>query len=113
MDKSFHGPIMRLDQLDEAAHMLGANRVDDTEPILAQSWHIFREIEKMLNSVGSDLSKVVQQTVLLRDASDYAVVEQVARIWCKGVLPPTTVIACDDIGPYPGLLLEIESIAVR
>jgi hypothetical protein len=67
----------------------------------------------MLRDAGSDMSKVVHQTVLMRDASYYGVLEQVALKLYGGSLPPTTILACDDIGPYPGLLCEVETVAVR
>jgi enamine deaminase RidA (YjgF/YER057c/UK114 family) len=113
MDKTIHGPVERLDQLGEGAHGLMLGRVDNNEAILAQSWHVYREIDRLLRAVGSDLSRVVQQTLLLRDARHYALVEQVGRRWFGAASPATTVVPCDDIGPYPGLLLEIESIALR
>lgn len=113
MDKDFHGPVERLNQLDAGARALIEGRVDNSETILAQAWHIYREIDQMLRAVGSDLNMVVQQTLLLRDARDYALVEQVGRLWFDDALPATTIVPCDDIGPYPGLLLEIESVAVR
>jgi enamine deaminase RidA (YjgF/YER057c/UK114 family) len=113
MDKSFHGPVERFGQLGDAGRFLGSNRLDEAETIAAQSWQVYREIEKMLNAVGSTLKQAVQQTVLMRDPTQYAVVEQAARALIGQDLPATTVLPCDDIGPYPGLLLEIETIAVR
>jgi enamine deaminase RidA (YjgF/YER057c/UK114 family) len=113
MEKNFHGAVTSFAELADSGRGLGAGRPDATEPLVSQAWYTYDAIARMLRDAGSDMSKVVHQTVLMRDASYYGVLEQVALKLYGGSLPPTTILACDDIGPYPGLLFEVETVAVR
>jgi enamine deaminase RidA (YjgF/YER057c/UK114 family) len=113
MEKNFHGPVTSFSELNDAGRHLGMGRVEATEPMLAQAWYTYAAIEQMLRGAGSSMDRVVHQHVLMRDASDYGVLEQVARGFYGDKLPATTLVACDDIGPYPGLLFEVETVAVR
>jgi enamine deaminase RidA (YjgF/YER057c/UK114 family) len=112
MDKVTHGPIQRFPQLADAGRFLGLTRLDDAEPILAESWHIYRTIAGLLEQAGSSMSRVVHQYVLLRNVSHYAAVERVANIVYQGKLPATTIVGTVNIGPYPGLLLEVYCLAL-
>jgi enamine deaminase RidA (YjgF/YER057c/UK114 family) len=113
MDKTLHGPIRRLSELHDEGRFLGQTQFDSAESLVAQAWFTYREVNGMLQRAGTDLSRVVQQTVLMRDATQYAIIEQTVGRMFRGAVPPTTVIACDDIGPYPELFFEVEAVAVR
>ncbi|MCC7104128.1 MAG: hypothetical protein IT307_03220 [Chloroflexi bacterium] len=113
MDKSFHGPVRSFAELGDEGRLLGTGRFDANETLIAQAWYTYRAIDEMLRGAGSGLTRVVQQTVLMRDATQYPALESVALKLYEGQLPPTTVLSCDDIGPYPGLLFEVETVAVR
>jgi enamine deaminase RidA (YjgF/YER057c/UK114 family) len=56
---------------------------------------------------------VVQQTIYARDLRDVPEILTFCRQAFVDRLPPTTVVGVEDIGPYPGLLLEVDVIAVR
>jgi enamine deaminase RidA (YjgF/YER057c/UK114 family) len=113
MDKNLHGPVTRLDQLRDSGRLLGADQFHMNETIVAQAWLIYSAVSRMLEGAGASIGRVVLQKVLMRDASQYPTVERVARIFFGGRLPPTTVMGCSDIGPYPGLEFEVETIALR
>lgn len=112
MDKVTHGPVQSFSQLKDEGRYFGLTRLDAVEPILAESWHIYRTIARLLEHAGSSMSRVVHQYVLLRNVSHYAVVERVANVVYKRRLPATTIVGTVNIGPYPGLLLEVFCIAL-
>jgi len=112
MDKTTHGPIQSFPQLTDEGRYFGLTRLDDEEPILAESWYIYRVIARLLEQAGSSMSRVVHQYVLLRNVAQYAAVERVASVVYKGKLPATTIVGTVNIGPYPGLLLEVFCVAL-
>jgi enamine deaminase RidA (YjgF/YER057c/UK114 family) len=112
MDKTERAPVHSFRQISDAGRLLGFTRLDGDEPILAETWHIYRVIARLLEAAGSSMSRVVHQYVLLRDVSHYAMVERVANVVYRGKLPATTVVGTVNIGAYPGLLLEIFCVAL-
>jgi enamine deaminase RidA (YjgF/YER057c/UK114 family) len=112
MDKETHGPIQSFPQISDAGRLFGLTRLDDAEPILAESWHIYRTVATLLEQAGSSMSRVVHQYVLLRNVAHYNAVERVANVVYQGKMPATTIVGTVNIGPYPGLLLEIYCLAL-
>lgn len=114
MDKlGTHGPLESFTQLKDAGRLFGLTRFDDNEPLQAQTWLSYHDIKAMVERAGSDMSRVVYQSVLVREAAQYPVVEQIASYFYGGRIPPTTITEVNNIGPYDGLLLEVWVIAIR
>lgn len=113
MDKAVHGTIARFRELEDSGSYLGHGRIDDAERPLAQAWHTYRTIAELLNGRGSDIRNVVQQSVYIKDPKEYALLQQVARVFYGNRLPPTTIVPIADVGPYPGLRFEIDTVAAR
>ena len=112
-DKASHRATRSFAELtDEGARYLGLSRSDDTEAIMAQAWQAYSAIGQALNAGGSDPSRVLHQSIGMRDLSHYAVLERVAQRFFAGRLPPTTVVGIDDTGPHPHeALFEIDAVA--
>jgi len=112
MDKGAHAPLQSFPQITGAGRLLGLTRLDDAEPIQAEAFHVYRTIADLLEHAGSSMSRVVHQYVLLRNVSHYSAVERVASIFYGSSMPATTIVGTVNIGPYPGLLLEVFCVAL-
>jgi len=112
MDKRIHAPLQSFPQISGAGRLLGLTRLDDVEPIQAEAFHIYSTIADLLEHAGSSMSRVVHQYVLMRNVSQYSVVEGIARSFYDDSLPATTIVGTVNIGAYPGLLLEVFCVAL-
>jgi len=112
MDKGVHAPLQSFSRIAGPGRLLGLSRLDDREPIQAEAYHIYNTIAELLEQAGSSMSSVVHQYVLLRDVSHSSDVERIADIFYKGAAPATTIVGTVNIGPYPGLLLEVFCVAL-
>ena len=79
---------------------------------MAQAWFIYKSLEQQMHEAGTDLSKVVQQNIYVKNAYDAPAVEKIASIIYNGRIPPTTIVPVDDGVPYKEILLEIEAITL-
>ncbi|HLT99271.1 MAG TPA: RidA family protein [Burkholderiaceae bacterium] len=77
----------------------------------AQMHQVMANIKALLEEAGSSLDKIVKANVILKNASDFARMNEIYRTYFKdGEYPARTTIAA-DMG-NPDFLLEIECIAV-
>ena len=82
------------------------------EDIKAQTLTCLEKVEKLLQEVGSDKSKLLSATVWLKSMSDFAAMNEVWDKWCEGVQPPAR--ACGESAlARPELLVEITVIAAE
>ena len=58
------------------------------EDIKAQTLTCLEKVEKLLQEVGSDKSKLLSATVWLKSMSDFAAMNEVWDKWFEGVQPP-------------------------
>ena len=85
------------------------NSEDD---IKAQTLTCLEKVEKLLQEVGSDKSKLISATVWLKSMSDFAAMNEVWDKWFEGVQPPAR--ACGESAlARPELLVEITVIAAE
>ena len=85
------------------------NSEDD---IKAQTSTCLEKVEKLLQEVGSDKSKLLSATVWLKSMSDFAAMNEVWDKWFEGVQPPAR--ACGESAlARPELLVEITVIAAE
>ena len=82
------------------------------EDIKAQTLTCLGKVEKLLQEVGSDKSKLLSATVWLKSMSDFAAMNEVWDKWFEGVQPPAR--ACGESAlARPELLVEITVIAAE
>ena len=82
------------------------------EDIKAQTLTCLEKVEKLLQEVGSDKSKLLSATVWLKSMSDCAAMNEVWDKWFEGVQPPAR--ACGESAlARPELLVEITVIAAE
>lgn len=82
------------------------------EDIKAQTLTCLEKVEKLLQEVGSDKSKLLSATVWLKSMSDFAAMNEVWDKWFEGVQPPAR--ACGESAlARPELLVEITVIAAE
>ena len=82
------------------------------EDIKAQTLTCLEKVEKLLQEVGSDKSKLLSATVWLKSMSDFAAMNEVWDKWFEGVQPPAR--ACGESAlAHPELLVEITVIAAE
>ena len=82
------------------------------EDIKAQTLTCLEKVEKLLQEVGSDKSKLLSATVWLKSMSDFAAMNEVWDKWFEGVQPPAR--ACGDSAlARPELLVDITVIAAE
>ena len=82
------------------------------EDIKAQTLTCLEKVEKLLQEVGSDKSKLLMATVWVKSMSDFAAMNEVWDKWFEGVQPPAR--ACGESAlARPELLVEITVIAAE
>ncbi len=82
------------------------------EDIKAQTLTCLEKVEKLLQEVGSDKSKLLSATVWLKSMSDFAAMNEAWDKWFEGVQPPAR--ACGESAlARPELLVEITVIAAE
>ena len=87
---------------------VGNSEVD----IKAQTLTCLEKVEKLLQEVGSDKSKMLSATVWLKSMADFAAMNEVWDKWFEGVQPPAR--ACGESAlARPELLVEITVIAAE
>jgi enamine deaminase RidA (YjgF/YER057c/UK114 family) len=85
--------------------------------VAAQAAQVFRNIEAVLGEAGCTFRDVVKFTTFLTRAEDFARFgdwrrQEYARRFPDGVYPPNTGVVVQALA-RPGLLLEVEAIAVK
>jgi len=82
------------------------------EDVAAQTLTCLNKVEKLLEEVGSDKSKMLSATVWLRSMADFVAMNTVWDEWFEGNLPPAR--ACgESVLAHPDLLVEVTVIAAE
>ena len=80
------------------------------EDIKTQTTQVLKNLSAILLEAGADMSNVVKTTVLLKDISDFAAMNEVYSTFFTGVCPAR---ATYQVAALPkNALVEIEAIAV-
>ncbi len=90
--------------LDPATGKLVSSDIKD------QVRQVLTNLKTILEAAGSDLSLVVKTTVLLKDISDYAPLNEVYGEFFKNDPPARTAVAVKDLPA--NALVEIEAVAL-
>jgi aminoacrylate peracid reductase len=90
--------------LDQDGQLVGK---DDPR---AQTRHILRAIEAVLETGGGHLSDIAYNMIFINRAADYAAVNEVYREFFPGAAPARFCIICELVKPE--FLVEISSIAL-
>lgn len=80
--------------------------------IKAQTRQTFENIKKILSEVGATMDDVVKVTVFLKNTSDYQGMNEVRREYFPSNPPASSAVTISDF-MLPGLLVEIEAIAIK
>lgn len=91
--------------LDENGSIVGAGDV------AAQTHQVMRNFAAVLSAAGMSMSDVVKITNYLVDVRDYPKVAEVRQQYLTEPYPASTMVQVTGL-LYPGLLVEIEGIAV-
>ena len=81
------------------------------EGIENQTKQVLENIKAVLQSEGSDLSKVVKTTVFLKNITDYGKVNEIYATYFTENKPARSAIGVADLPK--GALIEIEAIALK
>ena len=97
--------------MDASGHVVGEGDV------AAQAAQVFRNLEGVLKEAGCTFRDVVKFTTFLTRYEDFAAFgewrkKEYARLFPDGVYPPNTGVVVQALA-RPGLLLEVEAIAVK
>ena len=82
------------------------------DDVKAQTLTCLEKVEKLLQEVGSDKSKLLSATVWLKSMSDFAAMNEVWDKWFEGVQPPARACGESELA-RPELLVEITVIAAE
>ena len=102
-------------RVGETVYTAGQGGFDDSGELVAggfveQTRQTFRNIEAALRSHGADLESVVKLTVHIPDVENYTVFKEVRREFFQEPWPASTAVSSALL--VPGMLIEIEAIAV-
>jgi len=89
--------IISFADLADNGRFLAQNYIDDNQATMAKTWYMY---SYMLDNVDTKADQVIQQTVYLKNTSDWPAVERIANIVFKGHIPPTTIIPVDTVAFY-------------
>lgn len=122
MDKqTFHVqatvPLAKAVQANGMLYLSGDGSIDpETRRLVpgdarAQTTKTLENLRATLESLGSSVAKVVKTTVYLTDIRDYTAMNDAYAAFFGGEPPARTTVAVAQL-PVPGLLVEIELIAL-
>jgi|APFre7841882630_1041343.scaffolds.fasta_scaffold162694_1 2-iminobutanoate/2-iminopropanoate deaminase len=80
--------------------------------IKLQTRKTFQNIKLLLEQVGATMNDIVKVTVFLKDPKDYAGMNKIRAEYFPRNAPASTAVAIKDF-MIPGLLVEIEAIAIK
>jgi len=89
----------------------GRFRRDADCPVADQTREILAKIDALLDSVGSDRSKLLNVTIWLTSADDYDAMNLVWSEWLDGIAKPTRATVCGVRLAAPNYQVEIAAIA--
>ncbi len=83
---------------------------DDSQDITGQTKQILQQIEELLDSVGSDKSKLLSVTIWITDMKNFQGMNKVWDAWVNGEAPPAR--ACVESRlARDELLVEMQAVA--
>ncbi|MHB8277000.1 MAG: RidA family protein [Candidatus Humimicrobiaceae bacterium] len=92
--------------MDKDGNLIGPN------DIKAQTRQTFENIKRILKEAGATMGDIVKVTVYLKNTSDYPGMNEVRKEYFPVNPPASTAVTIADL-MLPGLLLEIEAIAIK
>jgi 2-iminobutanoate/2-iminopropanoate deaminase len=81
------------------------------EDIAAQAQQALHNVDALLQSAGSDRSRVVKVTVYLADAADFAAMNSTYAVFFGDHLPARTTVP--GVTLPPGVRIEVDAVAMR
>lgn len=94
---------------------IGSTRESETgaklENIEAQTRQTLKDIKAVLEAAGSSLEKVVKVTVFLRNAEDFAKMNEAYKTFFPADLPARSTIITNLV--FRSMLIEIECVALQ
>jgi len=87
-------------------------KIVDEGNFLAQAHQAFRNIEQVLSVAGSTMAHVAKATIYLVNADDFEHVPGLRSQYFSDPYPADTTVIVSSLA-RPGLLIEIEVVAVR
>lgn len=106
--------VSGFDDIPEEGRFLatGRSHPDSRDgPIIAQTWYVYKELERTLTDHGMSLEDSVNITVFLADTRDVSAFHRVHSHFFNDLLPALTIVGFDEVG-HRGCLIEIEITAV-
>ena len=106
--------VATFDDVPEEGRFLatGRSHPDSRDgPIAAQSWFVYNEIRRALESQGMGMSDIVHVRVFLADLRDLATFHRVHRHFFPGTSPALSIVQFAEVG-HKGCVVEIEPTAV-
>ena len=82
------------------------------DDVRAQSVRALEKIRALLDAAGATMDDIVKLTVFITDVSQRAAVGEARREFFTGDFPASTLVGITALA-MPGLLVEIDAIAVR
>lgn len=106
------GPLMSQATVwNGVAYLSGQVALDQRESDLAtQARTVFRQIDTVLDQVGSHRDKLLTATIWLTDAADFSEFNTLWRAWLGEAAPPARATVCTEL-VLPGLLIEVQVTA--
>ena len=80
--------------------------------IRLQTKKTFQNIKTLLEQVGATIDDIVKVTVFLKDPKDYEAMNKIRAEYFPKDAPASSAVAIKDF-MMPGLLVEIEAIAIK
>ena len=106
--------VSGFDDIPEEGRFLatGRSHPDSRDgPIIAQTWYVYKELERTLTDHGMSLEDSINITVFLADTRDVSAFHRVHSHFFNDILPALTIVGFDEVG-HRGCLIEIEITAV-
>ena len=108
------GPYSQAQIVGNLVYTSGQIPIDPATGLIAegleeQANQVFKNIAKLLEAAGSDMSKVVKTTVFIKDMNDFAAINAVYANYFSAPYPARS---CVEVARLPkDVLLECEVIA--
>jgi 2-iminobutanoate/2-iminopropanoate deaminase len=87
-------------------------KIVGTNDIRLQTRKTFQNIKALLEQVGATMDDIVKVTVFLKDSKDYEEMNKIRAEYFPKEAPASSAVAIKDF-VTPGLLVEIEAIAIK
>ncbi len=98
-------------QVLDDGRLLRFGHIEPESGMESRAWFVYRTLEAYLRAFDSSFTRVVHQTVFMKDPRQFPTLERIATMFCGNTLPPTTVVPIVDTTPFPTAEIEIELVA--